>query len=331
MGIISVIVPCYNVEKYLERCVNSILTQTYYDLEIILVNDGSTDKTGEICEKFAEIDSRVKVVHKTNGGLSDARNAGIDIAKGEFCAFVDGDDYVEPDAYETMVFEMRNPNVSLVSAGIFAEDVEGNKSISMSAEYLILDKREAFINLLGTVRSIGHSSCNKLFRMKLFNGLRYKKGIINEDMEILPKILDACDHVVLLNKPVYHYIKRAGSITEAEFSAWKYQSINIPFGVLSLCKAKYSELVPYANYYVMDSLFKLLEELTGSKNRKVFLRQELVLRVKIMKAFFECMKSKDTISECWEKAKNMMIVASLGTNLTKKLVNIKHGIIKAVK
>lgn len=328
MSIISVIVPCYNAEKYLERCVNSILAQTYYDLEIILVNDGSTDKTGEICEKFAKIDSRVKVVHKRNGGLSDARNAGIDVAEGDFYAFVDGDDYVEPDTYEAMIFEMRNQDVSLVSAGIFAEDVEGNKSISMSKEHLILDKKEAFINLLGSERTIGHSSCNKLFRKELFNGIRYKKGIINEDMEILPKILDACDYVVLLDKPVYHYIKRAGSITEAEFSEWRYQSINIPFGALSLCKEKYSELVPYANYYVMDSLFKLLEELTGSKNRKLFYRQELELRVKIMKVFFECMKSRDAINGCWEKAKNMMIIASLGTNLTKKLVDIKHEIIK---
>lgn len=327
---ISVIVPCYNVEKYLERCVNSILSQTYYDLEIILVNDGSIDKTGEICEKFAKKDPRVKTVHKENGGLSDARNAGIDVAKGDFYAFVDGDDFVEPDAYEAMISEMKNPNVSLVVAGIFAEDIDGSKNIVMSKEYLILDRKEAFINLLGPTRTIGigHSSCNKLFRKQLFSGLRYKKGIVNEDMEILPQILDACNYVVLLNKPIYHYVKRADSITETEFNIWKYESINIPYNVLSLCKEKYPELIPYANYYVMDSLFKILEELTNSKNRKIFYKQEFVIRKKMIVSFFECMKSKDAIKECWGNVKNMMIWASLGTNLTEKLVSIKRGFLE---
>lgn len=330
MNKITVIIPCYNVEPYLERCVTSVVNQTYHQLEIILVDDGSTDGTGELCDRLSRTDSRIKVVHKENGGLSDARNAGINVAEGDFYSFVDGDDYLELDAYEMMISEMKNSDVSLVSAGIFAEDIHGNTSISMSEEHLLLDRKQAFINFLGPTRTIGigHSSCNKLFRKQLFDGLRYKKGIINEDMEILPKILDVCNYVVLLNKPVYHYIKRAESITETEFSIWKYESIKIPYNVLSLCKEKYPELVPYANYYVMDSLFKILEELTNSQNRRLFYKQELALRIKIIRAFFECGKSKDGIKAYWNKVKSMMIIASLGEYLTEKLVTIKHGLIK---
>ena len=326
MSIISVIVPCYNVEKYLERCIYSIIGQTYSKLEIILVDDGSTDGTGDMCDKFAQIDSRIKVVHKPNGGLSDARNAGIDVAQGEFYAFVDGDDYLELDTYEKMISEMKD-DISLVSAGIISEDINGNKSIKMSKEFLILDKKEAFLNLLGPIRTIGQSSCNKLFRKYLFSDLRYKKGIINEDMEILPKILDSCEKVVLLDKPVYHYVKRTGSITESEFSMWKYQGIDIAYDTLALCRDKYPDLIPYANYYVMDALFKMYYELVNCKNRKTFQKQEYELRVKIVKEFFQCIKQKSIMIDCGDKIKSMMITAFLGVEMTQKLVKIKREIV----
>ena len=179
MGKISVIVPCYNVSSYLQRCVDSIINQTYSNLEIILVDDGSTDETGELCERLADVDCRIRVLHKDNGGLSDARNAGIDVSTGDYLAFVDGDDYLELDAYETMVAEMQNSEVSLVSAGILGEDIDGNKSSLISETYQYLTREEAYIKLLGNKRTIGQSSCNKLFRSGLFSKLRYKKGIVN--------------------------------------------------------------------------------------------------------------------------------------------------------
>lgn len=327
MNKISVIVPCYNVAGYLERCVDSIVNQTYRELEIILVDDGSSDTTGELCDRLAMTDSRIKVVHKENGGLSDARNAGIDVARGDFYAFVDGDDYLEADAYEAMILEMKDSNVSLVSAGIIVEDIEGNKRINMSEEYLVLSKEEAFINLLGPVRTIAQSSCNKLFRKHLFQELRYKKGIINEDTELLPKILDQCSRVVLLNKPVYHYVRRKGSITESEFSMWKYDGNRIAYDTLLFCKKKYPQLVPYAHYYVMDSLFKLFSELTVSSNRRRFRKQEHLLRAGIVKEYFTCAIQKSIRSECGERIRNMAITAFFGVELTKQLVNFKYRIL----
>ncbi len=327
MNKISVIVPCYNVEKYLVRCVETVINQTYHELEIILVDDGSTDTTGELCDKLLETDPRIRVVHKKNGGLSDARNAGIDVAEGDFYAFVDGDDYLEPDAYEAMLSEMKNPDVSLVSAGIVVEDLKGNKHLNVSKEYQTLTKEEALLNLLGPVRTIAESSCNKLFRKQLFQDMRYKKGIINEDMELLPKILDVCNLVVLLNKPVYHYVRRTGSITESEFSMWKYRGIKNAYGTLRFCKEKYSELVPYAHYYVMCSLFKTLGELTGSRNRRRFWIQECLLRLRIIKEFLFCVRCNGVMNECGERIKNMVITASFGEKFILRLVRIKQTIL----
>lgn len=329
MNKISVIVPCYNVEKYLERCVESIKNQTYRELEIILVDDGSTDNTGELCDSLAMTDSRIRVVHKENGGLSDARNAGIDVADGDFYSFIDGDDYLEADAYEALISEMKNDDVSLVSAGIIVEEVDGSTRLNMSKEYALLNKEEALLNLLSPVRTIGQSSCNKLFRKQLFYDLRYKKGIINEDMEILPKILDRCNQVVLLNKPVYHYVKRRGSISESEFSNWKYQGIRNAYSTFELCKKNYPEMIAYAHYYVMDSLYKTFHELTCSSNRKSFHRQELILRFRIVTEYVRCIRWKKNMPECSEKMNNMAIIAFFGKEMTHKLVIFKNKLLNS--
>lgn len=328
MNKISVIIPCYNVVPYLERCVTSVVNQTYQELEIILVDDGSTDETGKLCDSLAQKDSRIKVVHKENGGLSDARNAGINVAEGNFYSFVDGDDYLEPDAYEMMISEMKNDNVSLVSAGMIVENINGNKHVNMSRERLILNKEEALLNLLGPVRTIGQSSCNKLFRKQLFHELRYKKGIINEDMELLPKILDICNLVVLLNKPVYHYIRRSGSITESEFSMWKYEGIRNAYDTLDLCKRKYPQLVGYAHFYTMDSLFKTYYELRSSSNYRIFRKQEYSLRFRIIREYLCCINRDKVMNECGERVKSMAITALFGEGLLPKLVSLKHRIMR---
>lgn len=327
MSKISVIIPCYNVAEYLERCVESVINQTYHELEIILIDDGSTDMTGELCDKLSKIDSRIRVLHKENGGLSDARNAGINVAEGDFYSFVDGDDYLETDAYETMITEMKNADVSLVSAGIIVEDVEGNEHFNVSDEYVLLNREEALLNLLGPVRTIGQSSCNKLFRKHLFQGLRYKKGVINEDMELLPKILGRCNLVALLNKSIYHYIRRRGSITESEFSMWKYQGIRNAYDTLSFCKMKYPQLVSYAHYYVMDSLFKTYFELIRSSNCRDFRWQEYMLRLKMVKEFFFCIRQEKVMNECGERIRNMAVIACFGEKMVPKLVRIKQKVL----
>ena len=323
---ISVIVPSYNVAPYLQRCVDSLIGQTYSDLEIILVDDGSTDDTGILCDRIAEGDSRIKVIHKENGGLSDARNAGIDIATGEFYSFIDGDDFIEPDTYEVMMKEMNDPQVSIVAGGFIVTDVQGNTRISMSPERQYLTKEEAFMDLLGGENYITQSSCNKLFRSSLFEKIRYKKGILNEDMEILPKLLDVSNDVVLLNKAVYHYIKKPGSITTADYSMERYRAIEVERDIYLLCKNKYPKLQPYASFYELKSLYEMLCNLVGCANHKDFKLQELIIRFKIVSVVIRCKRWREISNIHKEEMKTYFLNALIGINNIDKLVKLKRKI-----
>lgn len=325
---ISVIVPSYNVAPYLERCVNSLVCQTYMDLEIILVDDGSTDDTGKLCDKIAESDSRIKVIHKENGGLSDARNAGIDLAAGDFFSFIDGDDFIEPDTYEAMISEMKDSEVSIVAGGFIVTDIQGNTTVRMIPKKQQLTKEEAFMDLFVGENYISQSSCNKLFRRCLFENIRYKKGIINEDMEVLPRLLDVGNDVVLLNKAIYHYIKKPGSITSSDYSIERYKAIEIERDIYLMCKSKYPKLQPYASFYELKSLYGMLCNLMGSANCKDFKMQELNIRRKILFVVIRCNKWKEITNDHKEELKLYFINALIGQHNINKLVRLKQKIVK---
>lgn len=321
---ISVIVPSYNVAPYLRRCVNSLIGQTYKDLEIILVNDGSVDSTGELCDELSGLDSRIRVIHKENGGLSDARNAGIDIARGDFYSFIDGDDFIEPDAYEIMAAEMKDPEVSIVSGGFFNTDIGGNTRIFVSPQRQYLTKEKAFMELFVGKNYITQSSCNKLFRSSLFEGIRYKKGIVNEDMEILPRLLDAGGNVVLLDKAVYHYIKKPGSITSSDYSMERYRAIEIEREIYLLCRRKYPRLKPYASIYELKSLYGMLNNLMECKNHKRFKLQELSIRWKMIAVWIRCNHWKEVRETYKDKMKIYFLTALAGATNLERLVHFRQ-------
>ena len=323
---ISVIIPAYNVSSYLERCVQSIVCQTYSDLEIILVDDGSTDGTGELCDELSKTDSRIKVVHKENGGLSDARNAGIAVAKGEIYSFIDGDDYIEPDTYEAMMTEMQDENVSIVEGGIITTDVRGNDFIHMIPKRRCFKKKEAFLDLFSSERYIMETSCDKLFRASLFQNIRYKKGIINEDMEILPRLLDVSNEVVLINKVIYHYIKRQDGITGNRYSLKRYQTIAIGRSIYRMCKEKYPDLMPYASFYELKSLFVMLENLWKCKNRNDFRIQELKIRGRILFVLLRCNLWREIRRLYKTQMKTYFFYTIFGTKNVERLLKIKHRI-----
>ncbi|EME3187758.1 glycosyltransferase, partial [Enterococcus faecalis] len=163
---ISIIVPVYNVEKYLEKCVRSILAQTFTDFELILVDDGSPDSSGAMCDQFAEQDQRVKVIHKENGGLSDARNAGIEIATGEYLGFVDSDDYIADDMYELLYTNIVKEDADLSICGIY-DVYEGKEPIVKSLIQGTFSREEALLLILqGNIISV--HAVNKLYKRKLF-------------------------------------------------------------------------------------------------------------------------------------------------------------------
>lgn len=217
---VSVIVPVYNVKAYLQRCVDSIRNQTYDNLEIILVDDGSTDGSHTLCDQMAQIDKRIVVVHKKNGGLSDARNAGIEHATGEVFSFIDGDDYVDPQMYEVMLAAF-DTHVSMVVCGrtIISSDGIHLENVVWNAEQnVVLSKEECYRAFFKEgYNGFDVSCCNKIFRRKLFEKQRFKKGLISEDIECLYRILDRVENCVCVNKCFYKYALREGSISYSSF------------------------------------------------------------------------------------------------------------------
>ncbi len=209
--LISIIVPIYKVEKYLKKCIESIMAQTHKSIEIILVDDGSPDKCGDICEEYAKKDSRIKVIHKVNGGLSDARNAGLAIAKGEYIGFVDSDDYVANDMFETLynLSETYNADISIVS---FYELIEDRViGVMDSGELEILDKTEGMKQLLED-NKIQSYAWNKLFKRKLFENMKFPTGKNFEDIATTFLLFEKSDIIVRKETPKYYYIRREDSI-----------------------------------------------------------------------------------------------------------------------
>lgn len=214
MDLISVIVPVYNVEKYLDRCMASILEQTYTRLEIILVDDGSTDACGAMCDAYARKDSRVRVVHKINGGLSDARNAGLAIATGDYVGYVDSDDWIEPDLYERMHQACAAHGAQLAVCRYFSE--YRDKTVSGGDGSVVPLSREALLKIyIGghDTYVIYNSVWSKLFRRDLVQGMVFPKGRNSEDILYTTRAFCRAERAVYLDRCLYHYVlDREGSI-----------------------------------------------------------------------------------------------------------------------
>ncbi len=223
-NIISVIVPVYNVEKYLKKCIDSILENTYKKIELILVDDGSTDKSGVICDEYKRKTDKIKVIHKDNGGLSSARNAGLQISRGEFVIFIDSDDYVSNRALELLIGTMEKYGADLVQ-GNYCKVSENNKVIyvnKLSFELLnnLKDIRDAYF----IDEKISVMACGKLYRRKQIYDKPMVEGKINEDVMFLSDILASLNKVVILPDIMYFYRQRKESIMHAEFTPRKFDS-----------------------------------------------------------------------------------------------------------
>jgi glycosyltransferase involved in cell wall biosynthesis len=224
--LISVIVPVYKVEDYLERCVKSIQRQTYTNLEIILVDDGSPDKSGQMCDEMAGADARIRVIHKPNGGLSDARNAGLAVAQGEYVGFIDSDDYIEPGMYEYMLRALKERHADIAICcvkKIFVDEMKDDV-IQDVVRDKIYSKRKAMYELVRGI-DVENFAWNKLYKRELFDGIEFPKGRIFEDMICIPQVFQRADLVVHVNKGFYNYLRRSDSIlgswkigTQAEFT-----------------------------------------------------------------------------------------------------------------
>ncbi len=228
--LISVIVPVYNVEPFLDRCMQSILRQTYRNLEIILVDDGSTDASAQLCDDYARKDGRVKVLHKTNGGLSDARNAGLELASGAYIGYVDSDDWIEPDMYEQMHRACVENNARIAVCRYFNEYRDRTES-GGSGSVVPLSREELLKIYIGGHDSyiIYNSVWSKLFARELVQGMVFPKGRNSEDILYTTRAFCKADRAVYLDSSFYHYvIDREGSIMNAAGAERMFRD-EIPF------------------------------------------------------------------------------------------------------
>ena len=212
--LISIIVPIYNVEKYLEKCIDSILCQTYTNFELILVDDGSPDSCGKICDTYKEKDSRIIVIHKENGGLSSARNAGLDIAKGEYIGFVDSDDYVEPFMYAELLNAVLKDKCKLAVCNINYVFEDGKVITKVKNASNKIFKFEDAILEMNTYRLFDMGAWSKLYHRSLFDEIRFPERKLSEDFYIMYKIFDKAQKVTYVAKSCYNYLQRKNSITK---------------------------------------------------------------------------------------------------------------------
>ncbi len=301
--ILSIIVPIYNTEKYLRKCIDSILAQTLTDFECILVDDGSTDNCPAICDEYAEKDPRIVVIHKPNGGLSDARNAGLDIAQGDYIGFVDSDDFIDSQMYETMYNIAINSVADIVesrcrlvnSLGIPIEETTARpKNISIqkyTKNYLLENFNSHGLN--GIV-------CSNIYRKDIFEHIRFPVGKIYEDTYIVPEILDAINIVVKISNLYYNYRQLESSIMHAPFSFKSADVIDVYYRLFCFFKNKQIHnqacyaLERYINTYSKIYFTIYLKHKEYKKNFKVYKKQALSHMLEITKNPLICRFKKFT-------------------------------------
>ncbi|MEI3337525.1 MAG: glycosyltransferase family 2 protein [Clostridium sp.] len=210
--LISVIIPVYNVENYIEKCIYSVINQSYKNLEIILVDDGSTDKSGVLCDKYEKIDKRIKVIHKENGGLSSARNMGLDCANGEYIMFLDSDDFVETTILQELysLCYKNNVEISICNYKYINNDKEEANDKEENAEY-IYDNIEKFHKMFFEGKFFW-MAWGKLYKRRVFNNFRFKENQIYEDFYLIPRIILNTSKVAYTTKSLYYYTIREESI-----------------------------------------------------------------------------------------------------------------------
>lgn len=218
MDLISVIVPIYKVEKYLDKCVQSIVTQTYQNLEIILVDDGSPDCCGEMCDAWAMKDSRIRVIHKSNSGLSGARNAGIAEATGKYIGFVDSDDYIAPDMYQLLLERMTTDGSDIAACGVEMVFEDGSpRQMLTHAGCRILDNAQAMEAIIREAL-LKQPVWYKLYKAELIRDIPFDIGKWHEDVFWSWQVIARAKKVSIFDTPCYYYVQRSGSIMGQQFS-----------------------------------------------------------------------------------------------------------------
>lgn len=280
---ISIIVPIYNVEHYLGPCIHSLINQKYSDVEIILVDDGSTDASLSICERFAKLDSRIIVIHKENGGQGSARNRGLDIAKGEYISFIDGDDYVSDSMYTTMMTFFEKSSCDIVTCGLITHSGVRKSHTPVPAKGTLWDDPEKILKDYLCTHYIDGSPCNKIYKRHLWKDLRFPEGVAREDVYIMYRLLAKCKRIVHTGTCEYHYILRPGSSERRNFNPKFLISLQIADDRRDFIKEHFPNLLPLAERSCYGSRISAIRKIVRShvekENRVVLLSLREYLKI----------------------------------------------------
>ena len=295
---ISVIVPVFNCSEYLSPCLDSIIKQTYKNLEIILVDDGSNDKSGEICDEYAEKDSRIRVIHKENGGVSSARNAGLDIASGDYIAFVDGDDILEEDFYEFLLKNLIEFNADISRCGIVRITGDIREPWSIYKEPTVRNNTEGICDVGEANGILPVSPCNKIYKRSIVENLRFDTSFkYAEDTLYNYYAAKNARRTVCFDLTKYHYISNPDSASHRNFSEDRF-SEHIVCDIIMNEEKNNPKTYPYCQKGDIMKAFRTIKEMTLSgndfgkfgeirkrivKNRKIILKSGLYSRTAKLK------------------------------------------------
>ena len=264
---LSIVVPVYKVEKYLQDCVDSILNQDFKDFELILVDDGSPDSCPKICDEYAKKDARVKVIHKQNGGLSSARNAGMDVAKGEYISFIDSDDYIAQDMYQRVFSIINKEHADIVIYGRIYVYSEKKQVIKQKQNvYKIMNAAES-IALMNT-SILGYydvAAWDKVYKRSLFKNIKYPVGKSSEDWYTTYKVLAKAHKIVYDSSPLYYYRQRDGSITHTKNSV-NYDALYASKEVLDFVKNNQPQYINQAAFSCVFSGIGVIDNIALQNN-----------------------------------------------------------------
>lgn len=299
--LISVIIPIYNVEQYLKQCLDSVINQTYRNLEIILVDDGSTDKSGLICDEYSQKDKRIKVIHKKNEGVAVARNTGLDNCSGEYITFVDSDDVIDIFFFERLYKLSKNYNADITIGKHIELKEQSQYSFSSDVDNGELIERKELYRKIFLQEGTDAFLWAKLYKKNIFDNIRCLDGEIYEDIRIIDKIIEKCNIIVYTNYTGYCYIQHKGSITHGKMSDKYMSCIKAAEDLLELAKNKYPEIeyaairkYIYANYHVLglsvlsdkyDNISKQLKE-NILKYKKFIFRSNYISKAKKIQTIF---------------------------------------------
>lgn len=282
---ISIIIPVYNVEKYLATCLDSVINQTYKNLEILLIDDGSTDSSGLICEQYSKKDTRIKTIHKKNGGLSDARNVGISYASGDYISFIDSDDFIDINTFTILDQYIKQYNADIITFNYYdyynKDKISPHLLFNNLKFYSQQEFHSTFTKDLFNKYEMNVTAWNKVYKRKIFNNIKFPYGKLFEDTFSAIYILNQCNNILVIPYTLYYYRRRSDSIIGKHIQEKKYNIINIDSIEAKVMSAVDFYIFANHNKESTEMLFRVLknslDDILFSANRNQYKNYELAL------------------------------------------------------